>query len=148
MVRLFCARSILLFIPAVSAHIAMRRAEFRAGPPPCGCLPSQTLWLDSFVVDTPRREGGKKAWKSALDQAAVDKIYDAAALCESRGTGPAPRAWYAAGGAVGPALRMEWAEAALLSSETTAAMAAMALRLHAQHGFTQRDRWRQRRGPS
>ena len=31
---------------------------------------------------------------------------------------------------------MEWAEAALLSSETTAAMAAMAVRLHAQHGFT------------
>ena len=81
-------------------------------------------------------EGGKKAWRNALDQAAMDKIYDAAALCESRGAWAAPRVWYAAGGAAGPALRMEWAEAALLSSETTAAMAAMAVRLHAQHGFT------------
>ena len=66
----------------------------------------------------------------------MDKIYDAAARCESRGAWAAPRAQYATNGATGPALRMEWAEAALLSSETTAATAAMAVRLHAQHGFT------------
>ena len=114
----------------LAATYAAADAEVRADGP------TQMRWLDSFGVDTPRSEGGKKAWKSALEQAAVDKIYDAAARCESRGAWPAPRAWYAAGGAVGPALRMEWAEAALLSSETTAAMAAMAVRLHAQHGFT------------
>ena len=66
----------------------------------------------------------------------MDKIYDAVARCESRGAWAAPRAQYATNGATGPALRMEWAEAALLSSETTAATAAMAVRLHAQHGFT------------
>ena len=114
----------------LAATYAAADAEVRADGP------TRTQWRHAFAVDAPRSEGGKKEWRNTLGQDAMDKIYDEAALCESRGARVAPRAWYAAGGAVGPALRMEWAEAALLSSRTTAAMAAMAVKLHALHGFT------------
>ena len=106
----------------LAATYAAADAEVRADGP------TRTQWRRAFAVDAPRSEGGKKEWRNTLGQAAMDKIYDEAALCESHGARVAPRAWYAAGGAVGPALRMEWAEAALLSSRTTAAMAAMAVK--------------------
>ena len=114
----------------LAATYAAADAEVRAdGPPRAGLL-------HSFQVSKAGGPRGKKEWRATAEQHVVDAVYDDAAWCESRGARLAPRARYADGGAEGPALRMEWAEAALLSSEKTAAMAAMALDQHAIHGFT------------
>lgn len=54
----------------LAATYAAADAEVRADGP------TRARWLDSFGVDTPRSEGGKKAWKDELDQATMDRIYD------------------------------------------------------------------------
>ena len=85
----------------LAATYAAADAEVRADGP------TRERWLHTFGVDAPKSSGGKKQWRSALGQADMDMIYDAAARCESRGAWAAPRAQYAASGAAGPALRME-----------------------------------------
>jgi len=90
----------------------------------------------TFGVSAGERASGKKTWLAAAAQPVVDGILDAASACETGAAEPAPRAVHAQSGATGPALRMHWAEAELLASDTTAAMAAMALRLHGLHAFT------------
>ena len=85
----------------LAATYAAADAEVRADGP------TRERWLHAFGVDAPKSGGGKKEWRSALGQADMDAIYDAAARCESRGAWAAPRAQYAASGAAGPALRMD-----------------------------------------
>ena len=75
----------------------------------------------------------KTAWRQAAGEATVGPMVDHAARCEGWTTG-APRAQTGEEETV--SLRMDWEEAAGLHEETSAAMARMALQIHAEHDFT------------
>ena len=82
----------------------------------------------SDVVRKGDRSAAKASYESTMEPAARDAISDFTSRCEGKGASWRPTA-------DGPAVRLEWREAAAMSMEATSSMAHMSLTLHDTYDF-------------